>query len=69
MIFMMSKIILSIFDYMNKQSHEALNQRQRLITMTPGLTPKKLTLSSIPGVGSDIAKSLRARFHFISWSM
>jgi ERCC4-type nuclease len=60
--FMTSKIILAIFDYLNKEEHTALSQRQRLISMNPGLTPKQVTLSSIPAVGAGLAEKLDEHF-------
>ena len=60
---MTSKIILAIFDYLNKEEHTALTQRQRLISINPGLTPKQVTLSSIPTVGGEMAKRIDEYFH------
>lgn len=58
-----SKIILATFDYLNKEEHTALGQRQRLISMHPGLTPKQISFSSIPMIGNERAKSLDEYFH------
>lgn len=61
--YMTAKIILSIFDYLNKPEHPALTQRQKLLSMHPGLTPKQVSFSSIPTIGSERAKSLDEHFH------
>lgn len=61
--YMTSKVILSVFDYLNKQEHTALAQRQKLISMHPGLTPKQVSFSSIPTIGNERAKSLDEYFH------
>jgi len=61
--FMTPRMIISIFDYFNKNEHTALSQRQKLHIMYPQLTPKQISFSSIPGVGQEFAKGLDAYFH------
>lgn len=60
--FMTPRIILAIFNYLNKEEHPALSQRQRLISMHPGLTPKQVTFSSIPTIGTEMAKRIDEYF-------
>lgn len=61
--YMTAKVILAVFDYLNKEEHTSLAQRQKLISMNPGLTPKQVTFSSIPAVGGEMAKRLDEHFH------
>lgn len=57
-----SKIIISVFNYLNKPEHESMAQRQKLLSMNPELNSKELMLSAIPTVGSDTAKKLYVHF-------
>lgn len=61
--FMTPRLIISIFDWFNKNQHDALSQRPKLHIMYPSLTPKQIAFSSIPGIGEALAKKLDVQFH------
>lgn len=61
--FLTPRLIISIFDWFNKDEHSAMAQRQRLGIMHPQLTPKQLMFCTIPGVGDGLAKALDKYFH------
>ena len=61
--FMTPRLIISIFDWFNKNQHDALSQRPKLHIMYPSLTPKQIAFSSLPAVGEELSKRLCAHFN------
>lgn len=59
------RIIIALFEYCQKEEHNVMTKRQRLITMHPSLTPHQRSFTAITGsgVGDETAKILDDKYH------